>query len=104
MLKALKQKIWWLAITLAGISQHGTAGAGAAALIVATLLKAIAHAIWLSLPQLWRERHCHELASNRAGIQIDVRSATLWRPAACPKTVRFRTRPANSQEHYHACP
>jgi hypothetical protein len=106
MLKALKQKIWWLAIALAGVSQHGAVGAGAAAgaLIVATFLKAIAHGIWLSLPQQWRDRHCHELASNRAGIRIDVRSATLWRAAAGPKTVRFRTRLASSQEHYHACP
>jgi hypothetical protein len=26
MLKALKQKIWWLATTLAGVSQHGAVG------------------------------------------------------------------------------
>jgi hypothetical protein len=104
MLKALEQKIWWLAITLAGVSQHSTMGAGAAALIVAMLLKAIAHATWLSLPQLWRDQHRHELASSRARIRSDVRSATIRRAAVGPTTVRFRTRPANSQAHHLACP
>jgi hypothetical protein len=51
MLKTLKQKIWWFAIILAGVSQHGALGLGAAVLIVATFLKAIAH-VWRSLPRL----------------------------------------------------
>jgi hypothetical protein len=82
MLKVLKQKIWWFAISLAGASQHGAAGAGAAALVAVPLLGAIAHSIWLSFRQLWRDRQS----------------------ATGPTTVRFRTRPANSQERRHACP
>jgi hypothetical protein len=69
MLNTLKQKIWWFAIVLAGVSQHGAFGPGATALIGATVLKAIAHAIWLSLPQLWRDRRPHELASGN--VQCD---------------------------------
>jgi hypothetical protein len=102
MMKVLKQKIWWLAIVSAGASQHGEVGASAVAVIAAILLKTIAHAIWLTLPQLWRKWLRDELASSRTRIQTDERTAALWRPAASPKTVRVRTKPANSQEHYHA--
>jgi hypothetical protein len=104
MLKALTQKSWWLAITWGGVSQPGAVGPGAAALVIATLLTAIAHAIWLLLPQLWRDRHCHELASSQAKIGTEARYASFWRPAAGPKTARFRTRTANRQEHHHAYP
>ena len=63
MLKTLKQKIWWFAIIVAGVSQHGAWGPGATVLIVATFLKAIAY-VWRSLPQLWRDRHRHQLPSS----------------------------------------
>ena len=102
MMKVLKQKIWWLAIVSAGASQHGEVGASAVAVIAVILLKTIAHAIWLSLPQPWRKWLRDELASSRAKLQTDMRSATLWRPWAVPKTVALGTRPANSQEHHHA--
>jgi len=85
MLNTLKRNSWWLAISLAGVSQHGAVGPGAAAIVIAALLKATAHATWLSLPQLWRGRLRDELALSRARI-----------------TVPFRKRPANSQEHPHA--
>jgi hypothetical protein len=102
MMNVLKQKIWWLATVSAGASQHGEVGASAVAVIAAILLKAIALAVWLSLPQLWRKWLRDELASSRTRIQTDVRTAALWRPAASPKTVALGTRPANSQEHHHA--
>lgn len=102
MMKVLKQKIWWLATVSAGASQHGEVGATAAAVIAAILLKTVAHAIWLSLPLLWRRWLRDELASSRAKLQTDMRSATLWRPWAVPKTVALGTKLANSQERYHA--
>jgi hypothetical protein len=102
MMKVLKQKIWWLAIVSAAASQRGEIGASAIAVIATILLKAIAHAIWLSLPQLWRKWLRDELASSRAKLQTDMRSATLWRPWAAPKAVVLGTRRANRQEHHHA--
>jgi hypothetical protein len=102
MLKALRHRIWWLAIILAGVSQPDAGSAGVAALVVAALLKAIAHAIWPPSPQLWRGRYRHQRASGRTSTRTDVRSATLWRPAAGPKITPAK--PANSQEHHHACP
>jgi hypothetical protein len=81
MLNTLKQNSWWLAITLAGVYQQGAAAPGAAAIVIATLLSAIAHAIWLSLPQLWRD----QLAPSRARI-----------------TVPLRKSPVKAQEHHHA--
>jgi hypothetical protein len=54
------------------------------------------------LPQPWRKWLREELASRRAKLQTDMRSATLWRPWAVPKTIALGTRPANSQEHHHA--
>jgi hypothetical protein len=84
MLNTLKQSGWWLAVTLAGVSQDGATAASVGALIVGVLLKA-ARAVWLSLPQLSRDRHRHELASSRARIE-------------------FSKRPANNQGHHHAYP
>jgi len=104
MLNALKQNSWWLAMSLAGVSQQGAVGPCAAAIVITTLLKAIAHAIWFSLPQLWRDRLCDEFASSRAKIQTDAKAAAPWRPAANPETVPFQTRLAKSQEHHHAYP
>ena len=103
MLNASKQKIWWLAITLADVSQRGSVEvwACAAALIVATLLK-VAHAIWLSWPLLSRVRPRHERSSSRARIQADVRSATPRWPAAGPNTARFPMKPTNRQERHLA--
>jgi hypothetical protein len=77
----LKQNSWWLAITLARVYQQGAVAPGGAAIVIATLLKAIAHAIWLSSPQLWRD----QLAPSRTGI-----------------TVPLRESPAKTQEHHHA--
>jgi hypothetical protein len=54
----------------------------AAVILIAMLFKAIAHAIWPSLPQLWRD----QLAPSRARI-----------------TVPLRKSPAKIQEHHHAC-
>ncbi|MGA2054076.1 MAG: hypothetical protein ABSG88_02085 [Bradyrhizobium sp.] len=81
MLNTLKQNSWWLAITLAGAYQQGALVPGAAAIVIATLLKAIAHAIWLSLPQRWRD----QLAPSRARITVPLRKSQ-----------------ANNQEHHHA--
>jgi hypothetical protein len=119
MLKDLKRRICWVAITLAGFSQPGPMGSGAAVLIIAALLNAAARAIWLSLlqpsllqpslpqpslPQPWRDRHHHELPSRRARVRSDVRKATLWQPSAGLKPARSRSRLPNSQEHHHAYP
>jgi len=81
MLNALKQNSWWLVMSLAGVSQQGALGPCAAAFVIITLLKAIARAICLSLPQLWRNWLCDQLASIRTRI-----------------IVRFRKRPSNSQD------
>jgi hypothetical protein len=81
MLNTLKQNSWWLAITLAGVYQQGALAPGAAVIVIATLLKAIVHAIWLSLPQLWRDR----LAPSPAGITLFLRKS-----------------PAKTQGHHHA--
>jgi hypothetical protein len=70
MLEVLRQKIWWLAITSADVSQHGEIGASAAALVAAILLKALAHAISLSWPQASPDRRCRELASSPARIRL----------------------------------
>ena len=85
MLNTLRQSSWWLVVTLVGVSAQGAAGPSATAMVIAGLLKAIAHAIWLSLPQLWRGQFCDQLASIRTKI-----------------TALFRKRPSNSQEHHHA--
>jgi hypothetical protein len=85
MLNTLRQNSWWLAIALADVSQQGAVGGGAAALVIAALLNAIAHTIWLSLPQLWRDRLCDQLASIRTRIMAP-----------------FRNGPPNSQGHHHA--
>jgi hypothetical protein len=81
MLNTLKQNSWWLAITLAGVYQQGAVAPDAAVIVIATLLKVIAHAIWLSLTQFWRD----QLAPSRARI-----------------TVPLRKSPAKTQEHHHA--
>jgi len=81
MLNTLKQNSWWLATTLAGVYQQGAVAPGAAAIVIATLLKAIAHTIWLSSPRQWRD----QLAPSRARI-----------------TVPLRKSPAKTQEHRHA--
>ena len=102
MLKDLRRRVYWVAITLAGFSQAGPMGSDAAVFIVAALLNT-ARAIWLSLPQPRRERHHHELPSRRAGIRRERRKAALWRrPSAGLKTARSRARLPNSQEHHHA--
>jgi hypothetical protein len=80
-LNTLKQNSWWLAVTLAGFYQQGAVVPGAAVIVIATLFKAIAHAIWPSLPQLWRD----QLAPSQARI-----------------TVPLRKSPAKTQEHHHA--
>jgi len=80
-LNTLKQNSWWLAITLTGACQQGSVVPSAAVIIVATLFKAIAHAIWCSLPQLWRD----QLVPSRAGIIEPLRKS-----------------PAKIQEHHHA--
>jgi hypothetical protein len=81
MLNTLKRNSWWLAITLAGVYQQGSAAPGAAVIVTATLLKVIAHAIWHSLPQRRRD----QLAPSRAGITVPLRKSQ-----------------ANNQEHHHA--
>jgi hypothetical protein len=83
MLNTLKQNSWWLAITLAGVSEQGAVAPGATAIVIAALLKAIAHAIWLSLPRLRRDRLCDQLSRARL-------------------TASFRKSPADNQEHHHA--
>ena len=85
MLNTLKQNGWWLAITLDGVYQQGTSAPGAAVIVIATLLKAIAHAIWLSSPQLWRDWLCDQLARSLARITTPL--------PRCP---------AKTQEHHHA--
>ena len=65
MLNTLKQNSWWLAVTLAGIYQQGAVAPGAAAMVIAALVKAITPAVWLSLPQSWRLRLCNQLTSSR---------------------------------------
>jgi hypothetical protein len=72
MVNALKQKIWWLAVSLAGASQHGETGTGAVAVIIVVVLESAAHAFWL---RLWRDRLRRKLAFRRFGIRTDVRSA-----------------------------
>jgi hypothetical protein len=109
MLKDLKRRVCWVAITLAGFSQPGPMGPGAAVLIVAALLNAAARAIWQSflqpsLLQTWRDRHHHTLPSGRARVRSDVRKATLGRPSGRLKTARSRTGLPNGQEHHHAYP
>ena len=81
MLNALKQNSWRLAITLTGVYQQSAVAPGAAMIVIATLFKAIAHAILPSLPQLSRD----QLAPSRARI-----------------TVPLRKNPAKTQEHHHA--
>jgi hypothetical protein len=76
-----KAKQLWLAITLTGACQQGSVVPSAAVIIVATLFKAIAHAIWCSLPQLWRD----QLVPSRAGIIEPLRKS-----------------PAKIQERHHA--
>jgi hypothetical protein len=114
MMKDLKHKVCWVAIILAGFSQPGPTGSGAAALFVTALLNAVARAIWLSLlrssllqPSLlqsWRVRRHHELPSGRAKARSDAREAPLWRPSAGLKTARSRAGLPNGQEHHHAYP
>jgi hypothetical protein len=108
MLKDLKRRVCWVAITLAGFSQPGPMGPGAAVLIVAALLNAAARAIWQSflqpsLLQTRRDRHHHALPSRQARDRSDVRKATLGRPSARLKTARSRTG-LNGREHHHAYP
>jgi hypothetical protein len=93
MLKAFEQRIWWLTITFAGVCQDDAMEPGGTVLVIATLLGAIAHTIWVSLPQLRRDPHRCELSSS-----------TPLRPAAGPKAEPVRTRSANNQEGHHAYP
>ena len=81
MLNTLKQNSWWLAIYLADVYQQSAEAPGAAVIVTATLLKAIACAVWLSLPPPWRDR----LAPGRAGIAAPLRKSS-----------------AHNQEHHHA--
>jgi len=114
MLKDLKHKVCWFAIILAGFSQPGPTGSGAAALFVVALLNAAARAIWLSLlqsslsqPSLlqsWRDLRQHELPFGGANARGDARKATPWQPSAGLKTARARAGLPNGQEHHHAYP
>jgi hypothetical protein len=85
MLNTLKQNSWWLAVTLAGFYQQGAVAPGAAAMVIAALVKAITRAVWLSLPQPWRHRLCNQLTSSQTKI-----------------TLLIRKRPSSNQEHHHA--
>jgi multisubunit Na+/H+ antiporter MnhB subunit len=65
MLNHLRCGVWGIAITLAGFSQPGAAGTGAAVLTIAALLNAAG----LSLLQRWRDRRDHELPSSLPNTQ-----------------------------------
>ncbi len=101
MLKDLRRRVCWVVITLAGFSQPGPMGSGTVILIVAALLNPAARAIWLSLPQPWRDRYRHEAPYRRARVRRDVRTVALtW----IGQDSTSRTNPPNSQEHHHAYP